>query len=112
MKTYLFSILATLLVAVGCTVDEPVTPNEPEPKPDPTPEVVITDFENEDTTVKDTINSALMKVPGSKSYNNDYLSSTELDALNVYDMMVWALYIPTEGISKTAGISFRAVLAF
>lgn len=72
----------------------------------------ITDFENEDTTVKDTINSALMKVPGSKSYNNDYLSSTELDALNVYDMMVWALYIPTEGISKTAGISFRAVLAF
>ena len=77
MKTYLFSILATLLVAVGCTVDEPITPNEPEPKPDPTPEVVITDFEN-----KDTINSALMKVPGSKSYNNDYLSSTELDALN------------------------------
>ena len=53
-----------------------------------------------------------MKVPGSISYNDDYLSSTELDALNIYDMMVWALYIPTEGISKTAGISFRAVLAF
>lgn len=53
-----------------------------------------------------------MKVPGSMSYNDDYLSSTELDTLNIYDMMVWALYIPTEEISKTAGISFRAVLAF
>ena len=52
MKTYLFSILASLLVAVGCTVDEPITPNEPEPKPDPTPEVVITLNESEITLQK------------------------------------------------------------
>ena len=72
----------------------------------------ITDFENEDTTVLDTINASFRKVPGAIIYDDDYLSSTEIDAYNVYDMMVFGWYVPVEGVGKTAGVTFRAVLAF
>lgn len=72
----------------------------------------IVDFENEDTTVMDTINASLRQVPNAIIYDNDYISSTELDEYNVYDMMVFSWYVPTEGVSKTASICFRAVLAF
>lgn len=72
----------------------------------------IVDFENEDTTVLDTINASLRQVPNAIIYDDDYLSSTELDEYNVYDMMVFSWYVPTDGVSKTLGIRFRAVLAF
>ena len=56
MRLYLFSILSTLLMAVGCTVDEPA-PNKPDPKPNPDPdqpkpEVVITLSDSEITLQK------------------------------------------------------------
>lgn len=56
MKQYLFSILTTLLMAIGCTVDEPA-PNKPDPKPNPDPEqpkpeVVITLSDREITLQK------------------------------------------------------------
>jgi hypothetical protein len=72
----------------------------------------ITDFDNESTEICDLINEKLAKVPGSIKYDDDYLSSTEKDAHNIYDMMVWAWYVPAEGVGKGAGMTFRAVLAF
>ena len=72
----------------------------------------ITDFDNESTEVCDLINSKLQAIPGAIKYDEDYMSSTEKDALNIYDMMVWAWYVPVEGVGKGAGITFRPVLAF
>uniref|UniRef100_UPI004056B8C1 Ig-like domain-containing protein n=1 Tax=Alistipes sp. TaxID=1872444 RepID=UPI004056B8C1 len=72
----------------------------------------ITDFDNESTEIYDIINPKFRAVPGAIIYDDDYLSSTEKDALNIYDMMVFSWYVPTEGIGKGAGVTFRAVLAF
>lgn len=58
------------------------------------------------------INSKLTAISGSVKYDDDYLSSTEKDAMNIYDMMVWAWYVPAEGAGKGLGLTFRAVLAF
>lgn len=72
----------------------------------------ITDYDNDDPAVLDTINPKFRQVPGAIIYDDDYLSSTELDAYNVYDMMVFSWWCPAEGVSKGAGVTFRAVLAF
>lgn len=72
----------------------------------------ITDYDNDDPVVLDTINPKFRQVPDAIIYDDDYLSSTELDSYNVYDMMVFSWWCPAEGVSKGAGLTFRAVLAF
>ena len=72
----------------------------------------ITDWDNESTEIYDIINPKLRAVPGAIIYDDDYLSSTEKDAHNIYDMMVFSWYVPAEGVGKGAGVTFRAVLAF
>ena len=72
----------------------------------------ITDYDNEGMEVYDIINASLAKVPSSIKYDEDYISSTELDAHNVFDMMAYYPWVPDYGIGKGAGASFRAVLAF
>jgi hypothetical protein len=72
----------------------------------------ITDYDNESMEIYDIINASLAKVPGSIKYDEDYLSSTELDAHNIYDMMAYYPWVPDYGVGKGAGMAFRAVLAF
>lgn len=72
----------------------------------------ITDYDNEGTEVYDIITESLAKIPGANDYYEDYISSTELGAYDVYDMMAYYPWVPDYGVGKNAGMTFRAVLAF